>query len=384
MRIRILLLLLMSAPLNAEVLVNRDGVRSEGTIRGIVESTIQFKVDGDLVAYPLNNLAEIHIDENLSGDAYQAQTALKSRIEKLIDHEAVYEHHLNRQILSLLESKSYSEIEKMANDYRVENRRSPLGRSGLGVLYDAFYSDIQQRDTTAMEKRLAVVRLWRGDNPDSETAVIAEMNLLVELAWGHRGGGFANTVTEQGWEYFHRYLQEVIKLADYLMAKSAQDPSYYFPLLSALKGGGADKEEVKRLGLEVRETGLDWHITRVLGSLEPKWGGRQGEVAAALDELSYYQGEQDIDVYYRNAAAFIANTSMRDYAAFGFDYDKIALGFEQRRSQTLVNDFELHRMARISYAYDRVAEVREYGKAAPGGPRHQLLSGVGRNCDTLP
>lgn len=116
---------------------------------------------------------------------------------------------------------------------------------------------------------------WARSRPQSPLAHAVHLQALVDLAWYHRGGGFANTVSDQRFADFKAKLNDALAYAKAHGDVMGRDNFYIRPLLTLLRGMGVGL----RQQLEIARKGLRQHATddcvymAALPSLLPKWGG---------------------------------------------------------------------------------------------------------------
>ena len=101
------------------------------------------------------------------------------------------------------------------------------------------------------------------------------------VGWEARGDGFANTVTEKGWEIFAKH-QEISR--SYLVKAHELDPSRPEAaslMISIATAGYAGPGESERFWFDKAVAAqMDWPpaYTRILWSMRPRWGGSHEEM----------------------------------------------------------------------------------------------------------
>jgi len=198
----------------------------------------------------------------------------------------------------------WDELERLHGAARLDTRRSEEGvlpaclfARGIGRKYDD--------DSLAYhEARVAGTREWTQRRPDSALAHAVHLEMLVDLAWFHRGSGFANTVSDQRFADFRAKLDEALAYAKANGAVMTQHSFYTRPLLALMRGLGVglDKQlEIARHGLR-KEPGDECVYLRLVDSLVPKWGGHPQQLEAWVRESM--KGLSDTDALARYARLY--------------------------------------------------------------------------------
>jgi tetratricopeptide (TPR) repeat protein len=109
----------------------------------------------------------------------------------------------------------------------------------------------------------------------------------IQLAWEHRGSGWASTVTDEGWQNFNKFLGEA---REYLMKSIAQDPKNYQAYGDMITVGmGADipLTEIRGYFDKAVEINPDYRdaYSRMQTALMPKWGGSMPQLHSFWGEL---------------------------------------------------------------------------------------------------
>jgi len=115
--------------------------------------------------------------------------------------------------------------------------------------------------------------------PDDSLSYFFKANFYTEWAWEARGGGFADTVTDQGWRTFHERLGDARTFADKGWRLNPLDPDCPTVMIQICMGDGAERTEME--SWFSRAMLADPH--NYMGCLAkeqfllPKWGGSEKE-----------------------------------------------------------------------------------------------------------
>lgn len=144
------------------------------------------------------------------------------------------------------------------------------------------------------EEMRTLARAWTDSHPDSHFAWLVRGRQAISYAWYWRGNGFANTVTQEGWEHFESALNEARTYLNRSYELEPKDPESSAALVEMCVGGDCAREEFARY--VDRVCALVPSHTRVhdqvLRSLLPKWGGSWELVDEFLEILDGKIAEQ--------------------------------------------------------------------------------------------
>ncbi len=138
------------------------------------------------------------------------------------------------------------------------------------------YSDINQVDPQKWYPRyLENLQKWRDTGKHPVVAEIAIASLYQNIAWYHRGGGYANTVTDEGWEKFRSNIELAQKTLVNASDDARKDPHYYAGYLIVGMAMSAPVEQIEELfkaGQQIDATYLPLYLNMSY-LLEQKWLG---------------------------------------------------------------------------------------------------------------
>lgn len=118
--------------------------------------------------------------------------------------------------------------------------------------------------------------------PDDSLACFFKANYYTEWAWEARGGGFADSVTDEGWKLFHDRLELARDTAEKGWRLNPLDPDCPTVMIQVCMGEGLDQKEME--SWFSRAILADPHNYAACAAKEqfllPKWGGTEKD---ALD-----------------------------------------------------------------------------------------------------
>jgi len=144
--------------------------------------------------------------------------------DELGDRKEIYD-----KVKELLYADDYTGLEKMANEYRINETRTSSGLWKL-TLYYAGFDEILSYQTNSPEKwseLLHKFELWKSKYPKSATPFIAKSIILMKQAWSIRGTGYSNTVAKEAWAPFYKKIEESRRVLEESQSVSKLDPNWY-------------------------------------------------------------------------------------------------------------------------------------------------------------
>jgi hypothetical protein len=130
----------------------------------------------------------------------------------------------------------FESLDKLAQKLRTEKSRTPSGLWNLSVFYanlpDGFLEGRTENTEAQWGEIESRINQWIAAAPQSAFAPIALAIAQQKHAWALRGNGFANTVTEKGWEGFTKYMRAASETLQANKKISSNDPQWYVEMLA--------------------------------------------------------------------------------------------------------------------------------------------------------
>lgn len=183
-----------------------------------------------------------------------------------------------KDIVSMLHRGDYSVLEDRLSAILKEKKRNKYGASEISAAYEYLCSNPGGR--FEFEKFKARFERWVAQRPKSHFAHAAYGNILIDEAWQARGGGWANTVTPEGWRLFEERLKKAREELEYAYELDPSDPIPPAHLITVAKGLSLDRSEMEKQfqrGIAVSPDECLLYEKK-LGYLMPKWAGTEEEM----------------------------------------------------------------------------------------------------------
>lgn len=243
----------------------------------------------------------------------------------------------------------------------------------LSVFYEAV-SEPQSEGEDEWASEFEKLVKWLEAKPDSLAAAVAEAKAWTGYAWFARGGGWASTVTEDGWRLFRERLAKaraVLEAAGKAHGADADalPPEFYHVMQTVALGQQWDHLEYETWFDRAVRAAPDYDPLYVSKAyfLLPRWYGGPGEWEAFAWEAGHHQGA---DLYARICCA---QQRFFDAAAF-FSQDRARWPFLQEGFSKIDAAYPLSPHLVNQYAFFACA-------AGDKAAARKLLSWIGERSD---
>jgi hypothetical protein len=185
---------------------------------------------------------------------------------------------LKKQTGDLFQAKNFEAIDVLAAKYRKSEECYANGIWKLNEIYAAL--DLpEEASETEWTNHLQTLRDWIGARPESITPRVALAESLTSYAWKARGGGWANSVTDQGWEHFGERLKESVRVLVAAKKLKEKCPRWYSVMMTCALGLSMDRADYDQLFEEAISSHPSYtmYYRRRAYFLLPRWNGKEGE-----------------------------------------------------------------------------------------------------------
>lgn len=181
------------------------------------------------------------------------------------------------QVRQLVEADDHRGLEALAKRYRSGRERTGSGTWKLADYYEGITRAFPSRtkDPAVWDTRQAWAERWVTLYPDSPTAHLVLVQVLLNRAWSYRGSGYANTVPEQNWAPFREYNRMAQAHLAANKKVAAKDPYWYYQsALVALRQSWETQDFMALYDESAARYPDFFHVAFVgLTYFSPRWGG---------------------------------------------------------------------------------------------------------------
>ncbi len=262
-------------------------------------------------------------------------------------------------VYNLFKKHQFNEIEAIAARLRKEKFKNCNGYPLLKDFYDAIEFCTAKSELGRKGDSFPLLCAWIEACPKSMTAHYAMGCAYIKVAWEKRGGGWASSVTEEGWEGFHTNMEKAGEWLSKAEALSTDnDPALYSTLVSysrenpektcslatelwnAFVAGAGSEDETKRYllkGLEIDPEYYPLYIS-YLHSILPRWGGSPEEVIQFIENPPGKLSADKKKMLYSRLISYLScryDSEMREKYDrwYSFPWERVAAGFELLRRE---------------------------------------------------
>ena len=198
--------------------------------------------------------------------------------EQIIDGPIAREH-LQRTVKKMLYQEKFAELEIMAGEFRKTKARFPDGVWKLENFYIGLTSPFE-KSADGWKRHLSKMDKWLQKLPNSITAKVAAGETWFSFGMYARGGGYADTVSDDSWRLLKERIQKAYSLLMDKPANGEDDCAVrYELLLSIAKVEGWPRLQFEKIFNEAIsfEPSYANYYLRKAEYLQPRWYGEEGE-----------------------------------------------------------------------------------------------------------
>ncbi|WP_175517192.1 WD40 repeat domain-containing protein [Planctomicrobium piriforme] len=242
------------------------------------------------------------------------------------------ENELYRQVNQLLLDRQYEQLETLAQKYRDEKSQTQLEVSKLDLFYISLTSPTRGQSQSyrqAVEDRVSQLETWVSERP-SYTAQVALGWGLSDVAWAARGGGLADTITNEA----SRAMDDACDRAELVLQEAAshrvQDAARPWAEMTLGNLRSYSPQRMRKLMKEV-STINPWNRSAI-GALVnyslPRWHGEPGGLVTLADDLARDQQQETGEFNYALVADLAYEYGeFRRFSKDGFDWKRVRQGY---------------------------------------------------------
>jgi len=232
----------------------------------------------------------------------------------------------------LLGERKFDQLEALTSKHRVRNVK--LGECDVMTL-ETFYDYFDFNSSTPdayWESIASQLEEWAKAHPESPTPLVALGSLYINFGWKARGGGYVDTVTDQGWKLLEERVRKAKGCLEQAAALKIQDPCTYRKLITVALGLSDlprdYMEQAYKRGVALEPNYISTYYAKA-NYLLPRWYGAPGEWEAWLKQAADDRGGREGDIIYAWVASNVARLEYEDFFHnTAADYPRMKRGFE--------------------------------------------------------
>lgn len=212
-----------------------------------------------------------------------------------------------------------------------------------------FYGGLRPKNNTDEEYNNHFERLnrWKEKFPDSITPRVAIADAWQMYAEEARGGGYSDTVTDEGRKLFIERMRNSEQ--ELLEAKGLAErcPYWYVAMMELAKAQGWNFNDYEALYQEAIAFEPDfYYFYRAMAMyLLPRWYGEEGQWESYLEQISREKG---VVIYYLTVSHFVLNVGEIQFDRTKISWEKSKQGFEELKRTYGVEKQRLNEFAKFS------------------------------------
>lgn len=212
--------------------------------------------------------------------------------------------HRQQEVIQKIKAQRFASLEAQADRLMRSKERDDDGQWALAGFYHALESGMDQLDAREADKLEAQLLQFARTHANASNAWLMYVAALNARAWHIRGNGFRDSVTEEKWRGFKRYVARARTTLDEHQAQSADNPAWHaYRLLMSMYASETDEAFERRFqaGIKVEPTYHELFFTK-MRHLFPIWGGSQDDMVKFANEAVRQVGNSEgVSIYARLA-----------------------------------------------------------------------------------
>jgi hypothetical protein len=231
----------------------------------------------------------------------------------------------------MFQQEKFQDIDRLATELRGSKARFPGGFWKIHTLYGALKSppgDTKANDAQWTE-HIARLEKWKQEFPNSITARVALGTAYDGYGWFARGGGYADSVTEDGWRLLAERAHKARQTLEEAEALPEKCPEWFMAMLAVARTEQWEAEQLNTIYARAAAFEPDYYyFYRVQAdSLLPKWGGEKGDSARFAAAIADHFGGKKGDLMYYEIANTLNCACDNEHGLNGMSWTRIKSGY---------------------------------------------------------
>jgi hypothetical protein len=237
--------------------------------------------------------------------------------------------NFSKTIYSLLTAGEFERLDCIADSTRSHKETFPGGMWKIHAVYSGLEKPPVHPTQEDWDIHMQLVRKWMLSRPESITARIASAESYVNYGWDARGPGFASTVSASGWRLLAERTAKAKQILEETSALSTKDPEWYVAMQNVALAQGWEptaKQALLEQAIKFEPT-YYYYYRMYADSIQPRWGGEDGEVGRFLQKAADQLGGDAGDIVYFRVAGYLVCLCQTDQQ-LNLAWPRIQKGFE--------------------------------------------------------
>lgn len=240
-------------------------------------------------------------------------------------------------------------LKREINDWNTPACVFEDGRPRVAVLRDGYNQAFSNESDWS--KSLARVEYLKKKFPNEAFAAMAEARYWSAYAWDARGGGYASSVSEDGWKLFRERLEQAERVLLDTKSYAAQLPDWYDEMInvqSSLSRPEGERDQVFLEGVKRYPAYYPIYFT-MLNYLLPKWGGTWRTVDNMVKwSVEHTQAQEGMSMYARLYWVVGGDPEVNLFKDTFASWPKMKRGFEDLMARHPKSKWNLNNFAKFA------------------------------------
>jgi hypothetical protein len=261
---------------------------------------------------------------------------------------------INDRTRALLQARDFEGLDALADKYRQTHECYARGDWKLVEVYVGLQPASTASDSE-WESHIAIFNDWIKARPESITARCSLAEQFLNYAWKARGSGYANTVSDKGWQLLHDRLVRAVAVLRQAQGLKEHCPYWSSVMLRAAVGLETSKSEYDDLfkqGIQAYPDYVRYYGLRA-SYLLPRWNGKPGEWESDLSKSADQIGGDEGDMLYARTVWDMQQSRVFDniFKESKLSWERIDKGFaviKKRFPDSLAANLNTHFSPRLA------------------------------------
>jgi len=236
---------------------------------------------------------------------------------------------LGARVYNMLREGKFDELESQLTGLVESRQRIHDGNWAYSTIMYGFANVIEGREQ--WEPALERIRIWRTNAPRSRHAPLAEALYWKNYAWAARGTGFADMVSDKGWQLFRERVARARKILDESKSNTGDNPLWHSLDISLARDEGRPDaaQRAKYDDAVKREASFLSNYYAFATHLAPRWGGGIEQYRKFVDDAVARTRVTDGETLYARLYIVYAEIEFdRAFASLGIPWTRMKAGFD--------------------------------------------------------